>query len=539
MGRLEGFFQSLWGDSVGFAELRLIAPGQPVQQKFFSYPAELNNLISEAQNASGQFNVYFGVNLRSKKSGKAEDVDSVCTLWADLDFKKSSQDEVERKLKTFPLRPSLGVASGAGYHIYWLLKEPATGEDLKKIPLINQSIAKILGGDSVGDLPRILRSPETLNVKYEPARPCAIVANRPELRYSLGDFDIFPVSQPVPVEPRETMTSRESPLGGAVTGELLPLAPELKNKLVPLLASMWHEGTRHQAALFLAGMMAKCEIDIESTLDLVRRVCTSMDDAEVDDRLRAVEESYAKARKNPEAVGGAMRLERDVVDELPATIRAQARAAFGIVRRTVQAIKKEAESASTDLSVIKATRYGLTPATWDIEISYKGANHTIHCGTQDHLDLKKFDVLCRDEYGIILPLLTKARWRNLLVKAPIEVKKVESSDATTTGYLTQIIHDFEDQARPEKSATLALKSVPVKLDSGEIVLRLPALLGHLRREGIEGRNRSEVITLLHRMGYQDKLVRIGTGPTRVWIRGGATETPPQASSPEGNGKAHV
>lgn len=71
--------------------------------------------------------------------------------------------------------PSALVDSGGGIHAYWLLDAPWTlhsDERLAAARHIQQAWVGLVGGDaSVHDLPRILRVPGSLNLKYEPARP--------------------------------------------------------------------------------------------------------------------------------------------------------------------------------------------------------------------------------------------------------------------------------------------------------------------------------------------------------------------------------
>ena len=68
------------------------------------------------------------------------------------------------------------VESVNGYHVYYKLKEPSSKKDIPAIEKINQALAHILTGDkNATDASRILRVPDTQNIKYDPARPVKCV----------------------------------------------------------------------------------------------------------------------------------------------------------------------------------------------------------------------------------------------------------------------------------------------------------------------------------------------------------------------------
>jgi hypothetical protein len=89
-------------------------------------------------------------------------------LWVDCDS-KDGQESLER-LHEFRPRPHMLVASGGGYHAYWLLRDPIP--DSRRLRDANQLVAEALGGDlQAADAARILRPPGTLNFKSEYGQP--------------------------------------------------------------------------------------------------------------------------------------------------------------------------------------------------------------------------------------------------------------------------------------------------------------------------------------------------------------------------------
>ena len=120
-------------------------------------------------------NVYFGVYKRGfRNSGKAENCKFTNVLF--LDFDKMTLPGINLKLAKANLpKPSIIVASGNGYHIYWLLSKPAYD-----VTNLLKQMATITGADIKStDKARILRFPGTFNHKYKPANKCEI--------YSIND----------------------------------------------------------------------------------------------------------------------------------------------------------------------------------------------------------------------------------------------------------------------------------------------------------------------------------------------------------------
>ena len=102
--------------------------------------------------------IYFGVNPCRVRKGPTEramlkDIQAINCLYADLD--KSDFDEERSNLvqhiKELELKPSAIVDSGAGYHCYWLLKEPfVLDTDFKRDIAIDMQKRWVLavGGDA-------------------------------------------------------------------------------------------------------------------------------------------------------------------------------------------------------------------------------------------------------------------------------------------------------------------------------------------------------------------------------------------------------
>lgn len=138
-------------------------------------------------------NVYFGVATRNDNGGGKENLEQIPALWIDYDRKGMSVRNFREKLELFRFRPSIIMETGGGSHIYWLLRRPATKEDIPRVEAILKAMASHLGADlAATDASRILRVPGTLNIKYEPPfRTTIKKLDDPPLEYDLEDFDFL------------------------------------------------------------------------------------------------------------------------------------------------------------------------------------------------------------------------------------------------------------------------------------------------------------------------------------------------------------
>jgi hypothetical protein len=131
-------------------------------------------------------------------------------LYAEFDAKDfgGSLDETLAHVHNLPLAPSELVASGGGYHGYWLLVEPFmldTDDARERAVDVQARWVSFVGGDKAAkDIARVLRVPGTLNHKYQPPRPVTFVEQDYNRRYTLDELQ---ATLP-PVPPRMARTPR-------------------------------------------------------------------------------------------------------------------------------------------------------------------------------------------------------------------------------------------------------------------------------------------------------------------------------------------
>ena len=181
MNRLD-FLKSIYRYCEGKIEIRLL-PSRT--QIYCDSPAA----ASMSADVHKDQNIYFGVATRDGEGGGKDNVVEIPALWLDLDFKDIPRKDAVEKLAAFPFRPTFLIQSGGGFHAYWLLKEPGTRDDIPKIEEANRRIATALNGDlNACDAARILRVPDTLNIKYTPPRECNVVREFKDYEYEVTDF---------------------------------------------------------------------------------------------------------------------------------------------------------------------------------------------------------------------------------------------------------------------------------------------------------------------------------------------------------------
>ncbi len=186
-------FTALFDGCQGFINIRAIRSGEPTRSEF--YPIEDFKWLPDVIDKYCEYNLYFGVGTRKHGNGKKEGIIHIPAVWADIDFKTTPRSKADKLISDLPLKPSVIIESGGGYHLYWFLKEPVGVEDTPMVENINKRLASFLEGDiNVCDASHILRIPGTLNHKYNPAR-LVVVKEFTGTRYNLEDFEFLPEAQ--------------------------------------------------------------------------------------------------------------------------------------------------------------------------------------------------------------------------------------------------------------------------------------------------------------------------------------------------------
>lgn len=179
------FLKQLYSYCEGQIELRAL----PSRRQAFYGLAEYKAIDAFCQTYKNE-NVYFAVATRNG-GGTKEHIKHIPAVWIDIDFKDIKKPLAEQKIRNFQVRPTLVVASGGGFHVYYKLKEPYEKSDIPQIEALNQALARSLNGDlNACDASRILRLPDTTNQKYKPPVKVSCVFQL-NAEYDLTDFDFL------------------------------------------------------------------------------------------------------------------------------------------------------------------------------------------------------------------------------------------------------------------------------------------------------------------------------------------------------------
>jgi hypothetical protein len=307
-------------DADGFVELR--AKKQPGPREFvrLSQPDVADRLFAYIVACERDENhPYFGVAERATDAnGRKENLSWFRALYADCDFKDSSEPETRQRLADFPLQPSVLVESGGGLYPFWLLNEPvdlrAEGAIARTESVIRRLVATLHADTNATDVSRVLRLPGTQNRKYDPPREVRITAFYPERRYSLEQFE-----GPAALVPDPKAAARSAPR--PETYNIGVVNPE---KIISVLSRLWPDngsGQRHQFAKHIGGWFAHRHVNENDAVEIVRATAEAANDDDIDDRVRVARDSYTNMAEGRNITGLASAIEivpemREVVDML-------------------------------------------------------------------------------------------------------------------------------------------------------------------------------------------------------------------------------
>ena len=265
IGVIETFFTALYGDAVDERAKLVLWSSRNKRSQWSSSLSEAA-VYSEANAAASD--LYFGVCLQDYQAAKEERVRRsgqngmefargysataavMPGVWLDLDIAgdghekrglPESEEDAEKILQGLPLKPTMVVASGGGYHVYWLFHEPwdiETPDERDRAASVVRgwqalalNIASRMGFTvaATHDLSRVLRPVGTINHKYSLEVGCR--SEFQEVRYNPSDFEewaseIVPVSGALPekVDRLGELRPDIQPPGETLLA-MLPLAP--------------------------------------------------------------------------------------------------------------------------------------------------------------------------------------------------------------------------------------------------------------------------------------------------------------------------
>jgi hypothetical protein len=498
--RLVAFLNALHGpDAAGVIEVRLIEDkphGAPVARRWFELPEEavlaLPELLVLADERGAA--IYFGVlRRRQKGAGKSADCIAGAAVWADVDFKDfgDGEEEVRKRLDAFPIRPSVVVRSGRGFHAYWTLREPAEPSELSAL---SKAVARDVGGDHTHDAARILRLPGSYHRK-NPATPILVEFevfeperqfNVSELRDALEMVGTKPLLEPV------------APASQMADDYQEPPAP----RMPPMILALIHS-KRRVAALFNG--RGKPELDAEGK--------------ELDRSSSGYDFSFARAlikagAKDPEQLGAALANRPDGA--------ARAKGAAYIARTVRKALETHEtfqasapHACQVDFVPNRVRLFDSNPARYEFEID----GVTFVVASRELRSSRSFSIAVMDALHR-LPLLPsdEAEWRALVNHWLESAEVVEQPpDASFEPRLIEAVQ--------RAVADLPVGDAAEDLDSGKAVTLTGGALGFktqaiLRclRDDMPTIGAADVSRVLQGQGYVSGTASLNGTKFRVWRR---------------------
>lgn len=510
------FLLAIWGEQIGVAELTVIDKAGP--RSFpFTYPDSLETLLFAIPRHNGKSNVYVGVCLRKTQwpageRGKSKDALSSLAAWVDIDYKVTPREKALALVKPFKLSPSVIVKSGGGIHCYWLLREPATGDDLLRVPLINKALATALEGDRQStDLARILRVPGTLNLKYTPPVPCELSfpAWHPERRYVLDDFDFLAPGVPTPISNKNTSGKSSEAARPEPSYNIDPL---LRDKIEGLLADIWEFGVRHHLALYVSGTLAYAGIGEECAKLIIRNVSARIG-GDAEKRIKDVADTYAKYRAGSPVAGGPS-LE-ELFDKFPKLIQPKARQVWETVRRSIPRPRQPKPAAEPEFKILYIEKYTSSPARWVYHIEKADGIEIVISGqTETTYGYPEFQEQCWEQQNVILSPLKQQQWGEMLAAAEIRIIQAPK-EANPDGEFEETLNEFLALKR-ESPDTGTLQKFPGYSD-GETFFKLKALKA-FAKEGGHRQSNHETCDRLRKQGFIPTSKWIGDHAERLWLK---------------------
>jgi putative DNA primase/helicase len=216
---------TLFRHAPGLVELRAFDVGTDARppRRAFARATDGDALDTfAAEHVAAGRNVFFGcATRRDTTSGKAENCLGLPVLYADLDFKgeEAREGEAMSRLIESPIPPTLVTHSGGGLHAFWRLAAPLaldTPQAQAEAVTWLRRLAQALDADAqCAEVARVLRLPGTVNHKYDPPRPVAILSWAPDAVADLPALDAWLPALVEPPSPVWTGAAGSAPLVGS------------------------------------------------------------------------------------------------------------------------------------------------------------------------------------------------------------------------------------------------------------------------------------------------------------------------------------
>lgn len=559
------FLEALYeGIGAGFIEIRPLLDGEDPRKgsnegkklqsdarRWFRWPNELEKCVAYFKSINGKdFHMYYGVALRKNTTGGSKSDVGCCTaVFADVDFKDVTPEETKKLLREFPFKPSLIMKSGNGVHVYWLLMEPATASSFEKLESINKRMLAYLKAQrGPQDVSRVLRLPGTVNIKkkYPDPKPITEVTwFRPENRYILDDFEQY-LPEAAPTKTYSVPAPHAHSGNGASTSAS-PQEPdyeideELVDEAAMLIKKVWSQGSRHLVALHVAGWCAHAGYTRASAERLMLRICELAEDAETDDRLAAVRDSYAKYMAG-QKVSGYTSLQKLIEDSFSEVVAEQLLKGVQLIRKSALRVKKNGQSsgaasggapagggtkklqAVADFRLVKAVKFDSRPARYNVTVEKNGHEVLASCDTTSHFFIyPRFQELVYEQTDIVLTSpLKPGQWLRMIEDLGVPDVREAPREARPDGALDSALDEFLQDSKENPEIGILKKFAGY--DEDATFFRGEAFMDFLIEKGLKVTS-PHLSDRLRGMDWDNVTRRFGRKVVRMWVKKGPPQTP--------------
>lgn len=530
------FFESLYDEAVS-PENRLVV--WTARDKRARWASSLSEAVDSVQSFATASDPYFGVCLqnleaaveqRRKRTGDlkpsmdfargyASTTSVMPALWLDLDFAGPAHEkrnlprgpeDAERILEKMPLAPSWILATGGGWHLYWVFHEPWVFEDAEE----RSKAAAIIQGwqtlaidaaanmgfsmDATHDLARVLRPLGTTNHKYGTE---VSFLERHDRLYNPSDFEDWVSSAPPP--PTAEPARIESL--GAVHDGLEPPSEKLMAMLTlhPQFAQTWRRERKEfpsqsEYDMSLASMAVRARWTDEEVVALIVAHRRAGGQATKADRPEYFARLLGKVRAGIHADEAEERL----VERVDAVVQGDATP------------DEERTGFLTDVSSLlgfrirRVLKYLGDPPQYRLVLD----QGTIHLGgVEAILSNNKFRSAIAAVSGQLIQRMKSDRWDPVAQAILQSVEELDlGADSSSEGVLREWLHEYLSQHKPslEKEEAIGIRE-PFWDEApphGNVCLFLTEFRAWLAFHRDERLSRRQLATLLRSGGCSPKVV---------------------------------
>jgi hypothetical protein len=512
-----------------------------------------------AHNKVNKKDTYYGVGLQSARNvagrGDAAGTCAIPGVWADVDVADLKADakkcyptdeQVAQVLSLqMPLKPSVVIKTGGGYHCYWLLHEPLQITD----DAARRRAAKLCSGwqlllkrkfkefgrdlDSTADLARVLRVPGSWSVKHDCPIELAETWQSADpdewARYDIGDIEQYLPED----DGRDPIAGRQPYRIGKITIDQIPV-PQGKFDVLRENSEEFRKTWDHKRKLpssseyemSLASIAASAGWSDQEIARLLAQHRLKYEPEKFEEKFvkRAdyVVNTIKRAREGLEETDSIQRL-RAVTDEPGVTSEIRQTIVEGVAAAEVVEVvdKKDDNDIRDDIAETLSASLGIKVSGWlqegrenPVYSVITADGRFIRLPVNTDIVESGARVLAQriyEETGIVIKTIAKKDWAPIL-RALTRIGTVrdyrEARASTSVGYwLDDYLAHNSARMRDDAGAVDAAcsKGQPFLVD-GSVHIQIERLLTYISSFGRTGISKPVLLSCLRQLGFERKQI---------------------------------